>query len=365
MSRLVLKEMRAQSPPQPGQVVIIGVDLSRAKWVYACRWGGQERRRFGSPGELKHLQAVVREYQDRGCAVHVVYEACGFGYEIAWWVEEQHAQVNVVPPSTVERAPGAQVKTDGLDAGSLALKYEQGALKHIYIPRRAEHEYRQLSRTYAQALKDRRRQQVRVRMLLQEHGYTPPRRGTGWCALQRWLQAQQLPAPVATCIAELVALRSAASASAQRLAKELRAVARLAHYAPLVKALAQQSGVGPFTAVRFVLEIGAIERFPTADSLPNYLGLTPREYSSGDLVHRGRIRKCGPGTVRAWLVQCAWVAVRRHKDQPLVDCFERLAPRDGSRDAAKKAIVAVARKLARRLRARWREFEATTRAQAA
>jgi transposase len=145
------------------------------------------------------------------------------------------------------------------------------------------------------------------------------------------------------------------------LAKELRTVARLPQYAPLVKALAQQSGVGPFTAVRFVLEIGAIQRFPTADSLPNYLGLTPREYSSGDLVHRGPVRKCGPGALRAWLVQCAWVAVNRRTDQALADCFERLAPRVGR----KKAIVAVARKLALRLRARWLEFEAAHVAHAA
>ena len=51
--------------------------------------------------------------------MHVVYEACGFGYAIAWWLEEQRARVLVVPPSTVERAPGAPVKTDGLDAGRL------------------------------------------------------------------------------------------------------------------------------------------------------------------------------------------------------------------------------------------------------
>jgi transposase len=361
MSKLVLKEVRNQCPPQPGQRVIIGVDLSRTKWVYACRWEGQERRRFASPGALQHLQALVHEYQERGCEVHVVYEACGFGYEIAWWLEEQKARVIVVPPSTIERAPGAQVKTDGLDAGSLALKYEQGSLKAIYIPSREQHELRQLSRTYGQVLKDRRRQQVRLRMLLQEHGYTPPLRGTGWCALERWLTAQQLPAPLAVCVEQLVALRTAASTSARQLATALRAVARLPHYAPVVKALAQQSGVGPFTAVRFVLEIGKIHRFPTADSLPNYLGLTPREYSSGELVHRGPVRKCGPGALRAWLVQCAWVAVHRRTDQALADCFDRLEVRVGR----KKAIVAVARKLALRLRARWLAFEATPSAQAA
>ena len=349
----------ARRTPEAGQDIWIGVDVSCSKWVYNVRWGGQEQRKLSTAGELHHLQALVRDYS--GCAVHVVYEACGFGYAIAWWLEEQRARVIVVPPSTVERAPGAPVKTDGLDAGRLALKYEQGLLKGIYIPRRPQHEYRQLSRTYGQVLKDRRRQQVRLRLLLQEHGYTPPAAGTGWGALQRWLAAQQFAAPVAACIAELVALRTAACAAARRLAKELRTVARRPQYAPLVKALARQSGVGPFTALRFVLELGDVHRFATADSLPNYLGLTPREYSSGDMVHRGPVRKCGPGALRAWLVQCAWAAVRSGRDQALIDCFVRLAARAGR----KKAIVAVARKLALRLRARWLEFEQQTSAQAA
>jgi len=361
MSNLILKEVRTQCPPAPGQQVIIGVDLSRTKWVYACRWEGRERRRLGSAGALPHLQALVHEYQDRGCQVHVVYEACGFGYEIAWWLQEQQARAIVVAPSTVERAPGAHVKTDRLDAGGLALKYEQGLLTSIYIPTRAQHEWRQLSRTYAQVLKDRRRQQVRVRLLLQEHGYTPPPRASGWCALERWLTAEPLPAALALCVEQLVAAHRAASASARRLATELRTVACGPQYGPLVNALVQQPGVGPLTAVRFALEIGDVHRFATAAALPNYLGLTPREYSSGELVHRGAVRKCGPGPVRAWLVQCAWTAVRHGHDQGLADCFERVAARGGR----KKAIVAVARKLAVRLRARWLAFEATRHAHAA
>jgi transposase len=226
-------------------------------------------------------------------------------------------------------------------------------LKGIYIPTREQHEYRQLSRTYGQALKDRSRQQVRLRMLLQEHGYTPPAAGSGWCALERWLRAQPWPQPVGICVTELRELRASASRSARRLATELRAVGRLPPYVGVGTALAEQSGVGRFTAIRFMLEVGDIHRFATADALPNYLGLTPKEYSSGDLVHRGRIRKCGPGSLRAWLVQCAWAAMRAGKDVALVECFQRLEPRVGR----KRAIVAVARKLALRLRARWLAFE--------
>ena len=61
--------------------------------------------------------------------------------------------------------------------------------------------------------------------------------------------------------------------------------------------------------------------------------------------------KCGPGTLRAVVLQCAWAAVRRGIDQDLVQIFKRLAPRIGR----KRAIVAVARRLAIKLRRRWLE----------
>lgn len=354
MTKLVLAPMATQDgsrlrPPPAGTPVIIGCDLSRTKWVYSCRWAGQEQRRLSTPGELSHLQALVQGYRAAGCAVQVAYEACGFGYQIAWWLEEQQVAVVVVAPSTVERAPGLQVKTDGLDASSLALKVEKGLLKGIYIPRRHDHEYRQLSRTYEQVLSDRRRHQARVRLLLQDHGYTPPTKDQGWAALEHWWVAQELPPPLRACGDALCLLRQSAHDRVGQLQGALRQVARLPQYAELVAALAAQPGVGTFTAIRFILEIGDIQRFRHAGALPHYLGLTPNEYSSGAVVHRGHVRKCGPGRLRAWLVQCAWAAVRSGEDPALRACFERLAPRVGR----KRAIVAVARRLALRLRARW------------
>lgn len=354
MKKLVLKPIATQGgsrpqPPPSGTMVTIGCDLSRTKWVYSCRWAGQEQRRLSTPGELKHLQALVAEYRAAGCVVQVAYEACGFGYQIAWWLEEQQVKVVVVAPSTIERAPGLQVKTDGIDARNLAHKTEMGLLKGISIPRRPDHQYRQLSRTYEQVLRDRRRQQVRVRLLLQEHGYTTPTKEQGWAPLEQWLGAQELPAPLRACVDELLLSRQSAQGRVTRLQSELRKAARLPQYADLVEALAAQPGVGAFTAIRFILEIGDITRFRRADSLSNYLGLTPNEYSSGALVHRGQVRKCGPGVVRGWLVQCAWAAVRSGEDQALRACFERLAPRIGR----KRAIIAIARRLALRLRARW------------
>jgi transposase len=83
--------------------------------------------------------------------------------------------------------------------------------------------------------------------------------------------------------------------------------------------------------------------------LTHYLGLTPSQYSSGELDHRGHILKCGPATLRGLLLQCAWAAVRPGRDAALRAVFERLAPRRGR----KRAIVAVARRLAVQLHRRW------------
>jgi transposase len=259
-------------------------------------------------------------------------------------------EVRVIAPSRVERLPGLQVKTDRVDAGKLARKLEKGDLKAIYIPRRTVHEQRQLGRTYAQCLKERKRAQVRIRSLMQEQGRLGPLPAAGWKVYSTWLSAQTLPAAIRLCVQVHEQLRGVADHQAKCMNAELSTLARSAEYRPLVTALRAQSGVGWQSAIRVILELGDIERFRTTAALPHYLGLTPSQYSSGELDHRGHTLKCGPGFLRALLLQCAWSAVRQGDDTALTECFNRLAPRIGR----KRAIVAVARKLAIKLRERWR-----------
>jgi transposase len=335
--------------PEAGTKVFIAVDISRTKWVYAVRWEGAERRRLSTPGSLEHLQALVRQYSPQ-CRVHVAYEACGFGYEIAWWVEEEtEAKVTVVAPSQVERAPGRQVKTDRTDARRMALKLEKGDLKGVHIPTRAQHQRRQLVRTYGQLLQDRKRVQIRVRSILQEHGRIGPAPSQGWRAYEQWLGGQDLPEPVAHCVRLLLSSRDFLREQVAEVKNRLMALAKSADYKPVVDALSKQGGVGKFSAICLVLEIGDIHRFRTSGSFPRYLGLTPGEHSSGEVERRGHILKCGPARLRAALLQCGW-AGQKH-DPELKEVFARLAPRVGR----KRAIVAVTRRLALRIRARWLE----------
>jgi transposase len=333
--------------PPPDTPVVLAIDLSRTKLVYCLRWGGMEQRRLSTPAGLAHAQALVDQYRD--CRLQVVYEACGFGYELAWWLQAQHIATTVIAPSRVERAPGLTVKTDGLDAGQMARKLEEGQLHGIYIPPRALHEHRQLGRTYGQCVKERKRAQIRLRSLLQEQGRLGPPATAGWTAYTQWLATQSLPPPVHSCVQSLQRVRTLADDEAKRLRAEVLQLRRHPAYAHLTAALCAQPGIGPLSAIQLVVELGDMARFPTTGALPHYLGLTPSEYSSGPVVRRGHLLKCGPGALRALLLQCAWAAVSKAKDPPLTAVFERLAPRTGR----KRAIVAVARRLAVAVRRRW------------
>jgi transposase len=356
MEKYVLKSgSKDQSGPKPGEVVHIGIDQGLNKWVYAIRWGGQQHSAFAGPSELSHLQALVKKFS--GHEVHVVHEACGFGYQISRWAQEyteQTVRVTVVPPSTIEQEPGRRVKTDRIDARKLARKLELGELKGVWVPSVEQEQARQISRTQQQMAQERRRAQIRVRSLLRAHGYKAPPEAKSWSAYERWLEQLQLPEALRQCAGHLRALRKHAAASEQELLRQLRNMSQARPYAKVVQTWTKNVvGIGWLSAIRMLLELGDVQRFPTRGSLPHYLGLTPSEYSTGDGVHRGAVLRCGPVRVRSWLIESAWVAVRR--DGQLRELFFRIAGPSQSTARRKVAIVAIGHRLAIKLRALWKE----------
>jgi len=87
-------------------------------------------------------------------------------------------------------------------------------------------------------------------------------------------------------------------------------------------------------------EIGNWSRFKNERQISAYVGLTPSEYSSGEHTRRGRIIGQGNPTLRSLLIEASWMLIQ--KDLTMRNFFTRLKYQTGS---AKKAIVAVARKL--------------------
>ncbi len=128
-----------------------------------------------------------------------------------------------------------------------------------------------------------------------------------------------------------------------------RAVIQEAESRPAAVHLMKQPGVGPVTALAFVLTIGSVERFPKSKKVVSYLGLNPSENSSADRQRLGAISKQGNSMMRHLLVEAAQVASRF--DPELRRDYLRLKFRRGSAVAK----VAIARKLAVRLYWKLRE----------
>ena len=104
-----------------------------------------------------------------------------------------------------------------------------------------------------------------------------------------------------------------------------------------------QKGVGPVTALAFVLTVGPVGRFPTSRKLVSYLGLNPSEASTGGHQRLGHVSKQGNEMMRWLLVEAGHAAAQY--DEELRRQYQRLKFRRGG----KVAKVAIARRLAVRL----------------
>ena len=105
--------------------------------------------------------------------------------------------------------------------------------------------------------------------------------------------------------------------------------------------------MGTITATHAVARLGDWRLIKNDRQIAGFLGLASSEHSTGDKENRGEITRIGDQRLRNKLVQCAWTAIR--KDPELRAFYRRIYARHPKKLAARKAIVAVARKLTTRI----------------
>jgi transposase len=130
----------------------------------------------------------------------------------------------------------------------------------------------------------------------------------------------------------------------QQLAYSDERIAAVARADERVQRLQTVPSVGPVTAAAFVAALDDAGRFATAHQVEAYLGLVPREWSSGEGQRRGRITKAGHRRVRWLLVQAAVSILRvQHPGTAIIRAW---AVRIAARRGRFIAVVALARRLA-------------------
>jgi transposase len=246
----------------------------------------------------------------------------------------------------------SQTKNDEADARLLARLGRADPALLSPVRHRSEATQRALVRLKVREalVRSRVNQMNSVLFLVKSLGLQVPR-GVKATAFVRKFRAQASAADTAL-VEPLLQMLDALNAQIKQLDAELAQLADERH--PVTQRLRQVDGVGPLTALCFVLTIESPARFPHTRDVGAYLGLVPRRDQSGLTDKQLPITKAGNVQLRCLLVNCAhYILGPFGPPCHLRAAGERIAAR-GGKSAKKRAVIAVARKLAVTLLALWK-----------
>jgi len=295
----------------------------------------QERR-------LQHREEAEKFYRDlaaQGMKVRVGMEASGH----ARWFERLLAELQLelwIGDATVICAKrGRKPKTDRQDAQHILKLMLKDDFPKIWVPSGENRDLRQLLWHRHRMVQARTRMMNQLQAVALNEGLRCKKRLWGETGREQ-LEAIRLAPWASQRRRDLLELLDRMNPT---IAKLTQAIDREVEKCPEARRLQTHPGVGPLTALAFVLIIGKADRFQCGKQIAAYLGLVPLEDSSGERRRLGHITKQGNSLLRFLLVEAAQVTARSLPEWRSKYCHLTM------RRGRKIAKVALARKLAVRL----------------
>ena len=240
-----------------------------------------------------------------------------------------------------------RIKTDRRDVAALAEANRRDLFRRAHRVSAPQRDVRRRLRVRDQLVHMRRQAINLLRAQLRSEGVRVP---TG--AAETFVARFTASAASAAVRDAMAPLLEVLAAIAPLIAQAEQWTRRAAAADPVARRLMTAPGVGPVVALAFQATIDAVGRFATPGAVTAYLGLVPREHSSGERQRKGAITKAGPSRMRVLLIQSAWHLWRSPTGSATLHAWGR---RLGERRGRPLAVVALARRLARILWAMWRD----------
>ena len=323
----------------------VALDLGARKIAFCEIVDGQVKERR----TVTSLSALDDVLGPTSPPARVAFEAC----REAWKLHER-IKANGHEPLLVDTTRIHQIgipcgrKTDRIDAELLARAVERGILPLAHVLSKEAQQLR-ASLSVRRALVETRSQMiVTVRGLVRAGGEK-----IAGCDTEHFVERAKAASlggdeALRALISPLIELLEQVGKQLTVLDAELDARSKAD---PLVVQLTSAPGVGPVVATAYISVIDSAKRFRNAHQVAAYVGLVPKEDSSGGRRKLGSITKQGNAYLRTLLVQAAWNVMRQRGDDPMKTWAQAVAKRRGKR----VAVVAVARRLAGVLWAMWRD----------
>lgn len=328
--------------------IFIGLDVDKKKMAITCTDHGNLRRSLSMPYNARQLLNYSHKHFP-GQRLAFVYEAGPTGFGLYDELTAAHHPCLVVSPSMVPSAPRNRVKTNRLDSKKLSEGLRGGQLRGIHVPPQIYRELRHLVQLRDSQVAQLKATKCRIKSLLLYEGIPFPAANEKWSA-QALRELESIPcnSSVRFKLDRLIDTLQFHFLTAAKVQKEIR---RFCKQEPglqqSITFLTSLPGVGTITATHAVARLGDWRQIENVRQIAGFLGLVSKEHSTGDKENRGAITRIGDSRLRNKLIQCAWTAIR--KDPELRAFYRQIYQRQPKKVAARKAIVAVARKLTTRM----------------
>jgi transposase len=331
----------------------VGIDLHREFVVIAAVHDNGE---IMEPVRIacSETETILNVVRTRG-RFRAVIEASGT-YRWLYDLLRPHGTVLLAHPLRLRAMIQRRSKTDKLDSQLLANLLRINQIPLAYIPPEPYQRLRDVVRCRARLGRELAQAKIRLQALLARQNRQAPFRVPFGVRGLAWFRNQDF-GPIENLTRDELLARMA------HFGRQISIfdghILKMARGFPQIEALLDIRGIALFSALLIVAELGEVERFRAAKQVGAYSGLTSRVQQSGGHCYQGSITRQGSPWLRWILVQAAMKATR--DDAALKNFYTRVRKRSG----AKKARVAVARKLAEICWKRLRHWHRTHTEQAA
>jgi transposase len=266
----------------------------------------------------------------------IVMEACSVWQNIYELFEEEGFETILAHPLKTKAIASARIKTDAIDAETLANLLRANLIPEAYAPPKHIRELRDIVRQRASLVNLKIQIKNKIHSILHKNGIKNPFSDLFGKQGMHYLKNIDLGITDRYKLDQYMQILNVLDYHTNKVSKEIEKIAVDDFQAGL---LISVPGISCYSALMILSEIGDIRRFENSEKLCSYAGLVPSVYQSGSKEYRGHITKQGSKWLRWILIQSANVAA---KHDPLLSRFY-------AKIKAKKghniAVVATARKL--------------------
>jgi len=294
---------------------------------------GTKREEYRVGGSAEEVEAFAKKLRPDD---PVVLEATFHTWALHDILSRHVRRVVVANPLQVKAIAQAKIKTDKVDAFTLARLLRADFLPEVEMPDPKTWALRQLVSHRRLLVKQRTAIKNSIHAVLNRRLVHNPNKDPFSKRARQWMKNLDLPAAESFLLQNAMTLLEDLDDRIDAVDHELLEQASIESNARLLMTI---PGVGITAAIGFIAAIGDIRRFDTPDQLASYFGLVPRVSQSAGRCHHGRITKTGSSTARALAVEAAQILAR--SSSPLTATYWRVRRKRGHN----VAVTALARKI--------------------